>query len=238
MACLFSDKLRPTGQLRRPSTCCRRPTMTSMASSTRLPRRSAGHLQRRHRLCRNPNVMYNGGADITLTPSLVATTRFGYWAIDDLPELAVCRWAFATFTGTPTTPTPPANAPALASTHGAERSDVAAGPQFVNSTGYSNIGANSATVFDRWRRYNFNQDLAVFQEGHSEPTTSNSATGSCTARNEWSTATTPRMFMWRTTLNMCRNSPTAPPLQIDRGAEHVTLRTSRAAMPTAPAAQG
>ena len=37
--------------------------------------------------------------------------------------------------------------------------------KFVNSTGWSNIGANSATVFDKWKRYSFNQDLAYFKKG-------------------------------------------------------------------------
>ena len=31
-------------------------------------------------------MLYNGGADITITPTIVATTRFGYWAYDDTPE--------------------------------------------------------------------------------------------------------------------------------------------------------
>ena len=35
----------------------------------------------------------------------------------------------------------------------------------MNSTGWSNIGANSATVFDQWKRYSFNQDLAYFKKG-------------------------------------------------------------------------
>src|SRR4029077_1972616 len=35
--------------------------------------------------------------------------------------------------------------------------------QFVNSTGYSNIGANTQTVFDQWKRYSFSQDLAYFK---------------------------------------------------------------------------
>ena len=55
------------------------------------------------------------GADITLTPSLIATTRFGYFYYN-YRETAACRWASGTSTATPTTPTAPANAPALATT--------------------------------------------------------------------------------------------------------------------------
>ena len=31
-------------------------------------------------------MLYNVGADISITPSLVATTRYGYWAYDGTPE--------------------------------------------------------------------------------------------------------------------------------------------------------
>ena len=35
--------------------------------------------------------------------------------------------------------------------------------QFVNATGFSNIGANTSTAFDKWKRYSFSQDLAYFK---------------------------------------------------------------------------
>ena len=34
---------------------------------------------------------------------------------------------------------------------------------FVNSTGWANIGANSQTAYDICKRYSFNQDLAFFK---------------------------------------------------------------------------
>ena len=65
--------------VRRPH-CCRRPTMHS-ASSIRFPR-TAPTSTTAASAPLNPNVIYNTGADITLTPSLVATTRFGYFYQD------------------------------------------------------------------------------------------------------------------------------------------------------------
>jgi hypothetical protein len=114
-----------------------------------------------------PNVLYNTGADITITPSLVATTRFGYWAYDGTPESrglpAGIRYVYTDSNYPYTT----ANAPALSTTKALNGQTLGAvAPQFVNSAGYSNIGANSATVYDWWRRWNFNQDLSYFKNWH------------------------------------------------------------------------
>ena len=53
------------------------------------------------------------------------------------------------------------NAPALAGTQALNGTVLPS--QFVNSTGWANIGANSQTAFDIWKRYSFNQDLAYFK---------------------------------------------------------------------------
>ncbi len=91
----------------------------------------------------NPNVIYNTGADISITPNLVATTRFGYFYQDTqsrgLPvgiRYLYRDTNYSYHTG---------NAPALADTDGAERDAVAIA--FVNSTGHvATSERNSATV--------------------------------------------------------------------------------------------
>jgi Carboxypeptidase regulatory-like domain/TonB-dependent Receptor Plug Domain/TonB dependent receptor len=108
-----------------------------------------------------PNVIYNTGADITLTPHLVATTRYGYFFFDyqDRGLPVGLRYVYRDTNY----PYSTGNAPALASTKALNGATLPS--QFVNSTGYSNIGANSATVFDQWKKYSFNQDLAYFKHG-------------------------------------------------------------------------
>ncbi len=108
-----------------------------------------------------PNVIYNTGADISLTPHLVATTRYGYFFMDNQDRgLPVgLRYVYRDSNY----PYSTTNAPALASTKALDGTTLPA--QFVNSTGYSNIGNNSATVFDQWKRYSFSQDLAYFKHG-------------------------------------------------------------------------
>ncbi len=110
----------------------------------------------------NPQVLYSTGADITLTPSLVATTRFGYFYYNTesrgIPtglrySYQDTNYAYST-----------GDAPALATTTALNGSLLPS--QFVNSTGYANIGANSQTAFDIWQRYNFSQDLAWFKNWH------------------------------------------------------------------------
>ncbi len=107
-----------------------------------------------------PNVIYNTGADITLTPSLVATTRFGYFYQDyqDRGLPVGNRYIYRDTNYNYST----ANAPALAGTKALDGTVLPS--QFVNSTGWSNIGNNSATVFDKWKRYSFSQDLAYFKK--------------------------------------------------------------------------
>ena len=114
-----------------------------------------------------PNVMYNVGADVTLTPTVVATTRFGYWAYDGTPETrglpTGIRYIYRDTNYSYST----TNAPALTTTPALNGQTLGAvAPQFVNATGWSNIGANTATVYDWWRRWNFNQDLAFFKTWH------------------------------------------------------------------------
>jgi hypothetical protein len=108
-----------------------------------------------------PNVIYNTGADITLTPHLVATTRYGYFHqnYEDRGIPSGIRYIYRDTNY----PYATGNAPAPAGTKALN--GTALPSQFVNSTGFSNIGANSQTVFDVFNRYSFSQDLAYFKRG-------------------------------------------------------------------------
>jgi hypothetical protein len=108
-----------------------------------------------------PNTIWNTGADITITPNVVATTRFGYFYQDTQDRgLPVGDRYIYRDTNYPysTTITPvPADLKALDGT--------TIPSKYVNATGWANIGANSLTAFDKWKRYSFNQDLAWFFRG-------------------------------------------------------------------------
>jgi hypothetical protein len=113
-----------------------------------------------------PNVMYSMGADITITPTIVVTTRFGYWAYDGTPETRGLPSGVRYIYRDTNYPYSTGNAAALTSTPSLSGATLGAtAPQFVNATGFSNIGANTATIYD-WRRWNFSQDLSVFKNWH------------------------------------------------------------------------
>jgi hypothetical protein len=108
----------------------------------------------------SPNVLYNTGADITITPSLVATARYSYWAYMGTNESrglpSGIRYIY-----TDTNYSYATGIPGLASTKALDGTSLPS--QFVNAAGFSNIGANSQTAFDWWRRHGFNTDLAWFK---------------------------------------------------------------------------
>lgn len=109
----------------------------------------------------SPNVIYNTGADITVTPNLIATTRFGYFFqnYEDRGIPTGIRYIYRNTNYSYST----GNAPALATTKALDGTVLPS--QFVNATGYSNIGANTSTAFDAWKRYSLNQDVAYFKHG-------------------------------------------------------------------------
>jgi hypothetical protein len=106
----------------------------------------------------NPQVIYNTGADISITPTLVATTRYGYfyYNTESRGVPTGIRYVY-TDTNYPYS----TGIPGLATTKALN--GTALPSQFVQSAGYANIGANSQTAFDIWKRYSFNQDLAWFK---------------------------------------------------------------------------
>jgi hypothetical protein len=111
-----------------------------------------------------PSVIYNTGADITLTPNLVATTRFGYFYTDfqnrGLPQglqYAYRNTNYAYSTGN-------APAPATLAALNGQTLGTQSGGKFVNSTGWTNIGANFTVFYNQFARKSFSQDLAYFKK--------------------------------------------------------------------------
>ena len=110
-----------------------------------------------------PNVIYNTGADITLSPNLVATARYGYFYNDyqDRGLAQGIRYWYRDTTynyGTGLAPAPAT----LTSLNG--QTLGAACPSCVQATGYTNIGSNYGTQFDKNSRNSFSADLAYFKK--------------------------------------------------------------------------
>ena len=122
-----------------------------------------------------PNSITGFGADITLTPALIATTRYGYFFENygdrGLPQ--GLRYFYRNSNYSYNTGNVPADlVTGSCSTPGCGNValdgttlDTVNGGQFVQPTGYSNIGVNASTQFDAFKRYSFNQDLAYFKKG-------------------------------------------------------------------------
>ena len=137
-----------------------------------------------------PNIVYNVGADITISPNLVATTRFGYVFTDyqtrGIPEGVDYAWRNSNYSYGAISTINSAGGAAYNSLHdstsctaanilanncAASYSGAAGQPgtplpsQFLRATGYRTIGANQQTIFDRYWRKSFSQDLAYFKKG-------------------------------------------------------------------------
>jgi hypothetical protein len=110
---------------------------------------------------RYPNSVYNFGGDVTINNHTVATTRFGLFKFDNGQTTGTPVGIQYTYRDT-NYPYSTGNAPAPSSTTALNGSALPS--QFVNSTGYSNIGGNTATVYDAWKDYNFNQDISYFRK--------------------------------------------------------------------------
>lgn len=114
---------------------------------------------------RSPSVIYNTGADITLTPSLVATARFGYFYTDNqdrgLPVGIRYFYRDTTYNYNTALAPAPASLPNINNT----QTLGAVAPTLVQSSGWSNIGENRTTFFDKYARTSFSGDLAYFKKG-------------------------------------------------------------------------
>ncbi len=111
-----------------------------------------------------PNVIYNTGADITLTPNIVATTRFGYF-YDNYEDRGRARgmryrwldpnYPYATGIGAATAGTEALDGTLLGDAY----------PSAIHTYLYSSMGANAWTLFDQTSRKSFSQDIAWFKRG-------------------------------------------------------------------------
>ena len=107
-----------------------------------------------------PNRLWNLGADVTLTPNLVATTRFGqtYNNTEDRGVPVGVRYLYVD-TNYPYLSTPSGSA-LTQSLGGATLSST-----FYHPAGYSSMAANTSTAFDIYQRRSFTQDIAYFKKG-------------------------------------------------------------------------
>lgn len=112
---------------------------------------------------RYPNAVYNFGGDVTLTPNLVATTRYGLFRYDNTGMSTGTPVGIRYLYADTNYPYSATNAPAPATLKALNGTSLPS--QFVNATGWSNIGANTASIRDLWSNYNFNQDLSWFKKG-------------------------------------------------------------------------
>jgi hypothetical protein len=106
-----------------------------------------------------PNVIYSTGADITLNPNLILTTRYGYFFTDsqDRGKPSGIRYYYRDTNYNYGT----GNVPVLPTTKALDGTVVPS--QYVNSTGWFNIGDNTQSLYDQWKRYSLTQDLAYFK---------------------------------------------------------------------------
>jgi Carboxypeptidase regulatory-like domain/TonB-dependent Receptor Plug Domain len=118
-----------------------------------------------------PNVIYNVGADITITPNLVATARFGYFYqnYESRGQPQGIRYYYRDTTYSYSTTAAPGLTSSkalciLASCGGAGQTLGVVAPGMVNSTGFSNIGDNTNTFYDKTARTSFGGDLAYFKK--------------------------------------------------------------------------
>ncbi len=149
-----------------------------------------------------PNTIYNVGADITLTPNIVATSRFGYFFTDyqnrGIPQGTRYRWIDSNYSyGAISTqmcdPAYPDTCVLMASVAGVHNGTLSTSTGFngysyaaatvdpdteaitywpnplpsdyQRITGFSSMGANTNTFFDRYWRKSFSQDVAFFKKG-------------------------------------------------------------------------
>lgn len=99
-----------------------------------------------------PENLFNFGGDITVTPKLVVTARYGYWFNNaeyrGRPTgIRYYYYAALSATGTDLSGAPIAGSPAAA---------------YVGTLGTSNMGSNTQTVFNAYKRKTFSTDASYF----------------------------------------------------------------------------
>ena len=138
---------------------------------------------------------------------MIATTRFGYFYYDNedrgLPAASGTSYRDTNY------PYSTGNAPALAGTKALDGTVLPS--SFVNSTGWTNIGANSQTAYDIFKRYSFNQDVAFFKTFLGTHNVKIGYGFNHGLNNTFSGVSIPRMFTSRTMFRTLRKPPTGRP---------------------------
>jgi hypothetical protein len=104
-----------------------------------------------------PNVIYNTGADITLTPNLVATSRFGYTFEDyqdrGLPVGIRYQYRNSNY-----------SYGGMSASNKTSLQGTPVPAPFNQASGYASIGVNVASLMDKFSRTSFSQDVAYFKK--------------------------------------------------------------------------
>jgi hypothetical protein len=111
-----------------------------------------------------PDVIYNFGGDIAFSPSVVLTTRVGR-VYNDYQDRGI-PIGIRYFYRDTTYPYATGNAPAPASTASLDGNTLGVkAPGSVHTTGFSTMGDNTSTAFNRFARFSYTADLSFFKKG-------------------------------------------------------------------------
>jgi hypothetical protein len=110
-----------------------------------------------------PNMLLGAGADITITPNLVATSRLGRFYSDyqdrGLPVGVYTQYRDSNYNY------PGVSAPGtLTALDGTPLSSVPNASTFIQTAGYTNIGDTYTTQYDKYSRLSYSQDAAYFKK--------------------------------------------------------------------------
>lgn len=111
-----------------------------------------------------PSVIFNFGGDITFSPNVVLTTRLGR-VYNDYQDRGI-PVGIRYFYRDTTYPYATGNAPAPATLTSLDGQTLGvAAPGSVQTTGFSTMGDNTATLFNRFARLSYTADLSFFKRG-------------------------------------------------------------------------
>lgn len=120
---------------------------------------------------KQPNVIFGAGGDYAPTPALLFSSRWGrqFYNYMDIGLPVGIRYIYRNTAYLPNTPNgsyDPTIAPGNASTTALDGTTLGtACPSCVHASGFSNIGANSAYIFDKYWRTTWGSDASYFVKG-------------------------------------------------------------------------
>ncbi len=113
-----------------------------------------------------PRQLWGAGADITITPTLVATARYGrlYYDYQDRGLPVGLRYIYRSSNYPYPSVGAPASLPEICATPGSCPTLGTVMPSSVNTVGWYNISANSQYLYDKYSRNSWSGDLAWFKK--------------------------------------------------------------------------